>query len=85
MEVVSEKHENNYIQLLNTLDVAPENFLMVGNSVKSDILPVLNIGGFAVYVPFHETWEYEQTDIKIENPRFQEFKEISEIIFWLEL
>ncbi|GAB1419444.1 HAD family hydrolase [Bacteroidales bacterium] len=85
VEVVSEKHENNYIQLLNTLDVAPENFLMVGNSVKSDILPVLNIGGFAVYVPFHETWEYEQTDIKIENPRFQEFKEISEIIFWLEL
>ena len=60
IEVMSEKKENDYIKLLKHIDIQPENFLMIGNSLKSDILPILNIGGAAIHIPFHITWEYEQ-------------------------
>ncbi|WP_179335117.1 HAD family hydrolase [Winogradskyella costae] len=59
IEVLSEKHETNYIQLLKRLDIEPESFLMVGNSLKSDILPLVKIGSKAIHVPFHTTWQHE--------------------------
>lgn len=62
VEVVTEKHEANYRQLIEFMNILPEEFLMVGNSLKSDILPVLSIGGKAVHVPFHTEWQYEKTD-----------------------
>ncbi|MDD2559877.1 MAG: HAD family hydrolase, partial [Bacteroidales bacterium] len=58
IEIVSEKHEENYRDLLRRLDVAPAEFMMVGNSLKSDVLPVLNIGGQAVHVPAASIWEH---------------------------
>lgn len=62
IEIVSEKHEENYRDLLRRLDVAPAEFMMVGNSLKSDVLPVLNIGGQAVHVPAASIWEHEQCE-----------------------
>jgi putative hydrolase of the HAD superfamily len=62
VEVVTEKHEANYKQLIEFMNIEPSEFLMVGNSLKSDILPVLSIGAKAVHVPFHMEWEYEKTD-----------------------
>ncbi len=59
IEIMSDKQEVDYQRLLNRLDISPEQFLMVGNSLKSDILPVLSIGGKGVYVPFHTTWQHE--------------------------
>lgn len=59
IEVVSEKCESNYSRLMTTLDIKPAEFLMVGNSLKSDILPVLAIGGKAVHVPFEHVWQHE--------------------------
>jgi Predicted hydrolase (HAD superfamily) len=59
IEVVSEKCEINYLHLIDVLDIKPEEFLMVGNSLKSDVLPVLAIGGKAVHVPFHAVWQHE--------------------------
>ena len=61
VEVVTEKHEANYRQLIEFMNILPHEFLMVGNSLKSDILPVLNIGGKAVHVPFHMEWQFEKT------------------------
>jgi len=58
----SEKHEDNYIQLIEFMNIKPHEFLMVGNSLKSDILPVLSIGAKAVHVPFHMEWQFEKTD-----------------------
>ena len=58
-EVVSEKDDATYRRVLARYDIAPENFLMVGNSLKSDIAPVLRIGGLAAHVPYHLTWEHE--------------------------
>ncbi len=59
IEVLSDKKEANYQKLLSHLDLPPENFLMVGNSLKSDILPLVHIGANAVHVPFHTTWAHE--------------------------
>lgn len=62
IEVMSDKKTQNYIKLINHLDIKPENLLMVGNSLKSDILPVVELGGQAAYIPYHTTWEYEQME-----------------------
>ncbi|WP_179319692.1 HAD family hydrolase [Winogradskyella helgolandensis] len=67
IEVLSEKHETNYTQLLKRLDIEPESFLMVGNSLKSDILPLVKIGSQAIHVPFHTTWQHEKVTEKEAN------------------
>ncbi|WP_461642291.1 HAD family hydrolase [Labilibaculum euxinus] len=59
IEVMSDKREDDYKKLIQHLDIPVNEFLMVGNSLKSDVLPVLNLGGKAVHVPFHTTWEHE--------------------------
>jgi putative hydrolase of the HAD superfamily len=56
VEVVSEKDPPTYRRLLDRLAVDPANFVMVGNSLHSDVLPVLEIGGRAVHVPDEFTW-----------------------------
>jgi len=70
VEIMSEKGPADYQKLLKHLDVAPAEFLMVGNSLKSDIIPVLEIGGCGVHVPFHTTWSHEKVDIKLDSPHF---------------
>jgi putative hydrolase of the HAD superfamily len=61
IEIMSDKQEKDYKQLMERLDIFPEEFLMVGNSLKSDIIPVISIGGKAVYVPYYTNWQYETT------------------------
>ena len=60
IEIVSEKNPGVYQRILHRHGIAPERFLMVGNSLKSDILPVLELGAKAVYVPYKTTWAHEQ-------------------------
>lgn len=60
IEVLSDKKEANYSKLLNHLDIKPSEFLMIGNSLKSDILPLVNIKAHAIHVPFHTTWAHEE-------------------------
>ncbi|MBW8200856.1 HAD family hydrolase [Flagellimonas abyssi] len=59
VEVLSDKKESNYKNLLEHLKIDVNEFLMIGNSLKSDVLPILNIGAQAVHVPFHTTWAHE--------------------------
>ncbi|GAB4510349.1 MAG: HAD family hydrolase [Allomuricauda sp.] len=59
VEVLSDKKESNYRNLLDHLNIDVKEFLMIGNSLKSDVLPILNIGAQAVHVPFHTTWAHE--------------------------
>lgn len=80
VEVMSEKDESNYRKLLRHLDIQPEEFLMIGNSLKSDVLPVLNIGGHAIHVPFHITWAHEQIEDSIDNERFKNVEGIREVL-----
>jgi putative hydrolase of the HAD superfamily len=60
VEIVSDKTRESYAAVLARLNIAPERFLMVGNSLRSDILPVVALGGHAVYVPYHVTWAHEE-------------------------
>lgn len=59
VEVLSDKKERNYLALLEHLEINVNEFLMIGNSLKSDVIPILNIGAKAIHVPFHTTWAHE--------------------------
>lgn len=62
VEIISEKNTTIYRRIFDRHGIAPEEFLMVGNSIKSDILPVLDLGGRGVYVPYRITWQAERAD-----------------------
>jgi len=62
VEVVGEKTEQTYAGLLRKVGLAPEQFLMVGNSLKSDIIPVLALGGFGIYIPSKILWSHESVE-----------------------
>lgn len=62
IEVMSDKTEKEYLRLFSILQVTPEEFAMVGNSLKSDIQPVLSIGGYGVHIPFEVMWKHEVVD-----------------------
>jgi putative hydrolase of the HAD superfamily len=62
IEVVAEKDEATYAALLRRHGVTPERFLMIGNSVKSDILPVLSLGGAGIHVPYHLHWALDHAE-----------------------
>lgn len=80
IEIMSEKGEKDYNKLLRHLDCKPENFLMIGNSLKSDVLPVLAIGGHAIHIPYHTTWAYERIDHNVEHENFRQVIAIPEIL-----
>ena len=80
IEVMSDKQEKDYSDLLNRLEIKPKEFFMIGNSLKSDVLPVLNIGGHAIHIPYHTTWEYEKIDFEIEHKNFNSVSQITEIL-----
>ncbi len=83
IEIMSEKAEPDYRKLLKHLDIRPDEFLMVGNSLKSDVLPVLGIGGHGYHVPFHTTWAHEVVSHRIEHPNFRQVGDIREFLPFL--
>lgn len=60
IEIVSEKDPRTYAEILERRNVTPAEFLMVGNSLKSDILPVLELGASGLHIPYHLTWAHER-------------------------
>jgi putative hydrolase of the HAD superfamily len=80
IEVMSDKQEVDYSDLLRRLEIAPAEFFMIGNSLKSDILPVLAIGGHAVHIPFHTTWAHEKIDHEIIHENFMTYEKISDVL-----
>ena len=80
IEIMSEKKENDYRKLLKHLDIHPSEFLMIGNSLKSDILPVLNLGGVGIHLPYHVTWAHETIEVKIDHPNFKKAEKWSQVI-----
>jgi putative hydrolase of the HAD superfamily len=59
VEIVSHKNQDTYADLLARYKIEPQKFLMIGNSLKSDVLPVVELGGQGVYIPYHVTWAHE--------------------------
>ena len=74
------KQEQHYVQLLNHLDIEPGQFLMIGNSMKSDIIPPLNLGAWAIHVPFHTTWAHEEVDEDPVSNQFFRVQQIREVL-----
>jgi putative hydrolase of the HAD superfamily len=62
IEIVGKKTEGSYLQIFEKYGIKPDQFLMVGNSLRSDILPVLRIGGSAIYIPNEHTWFHENAN-----------------------
>ncbi|MGG5577104.1 HAD family hydrolase [Myroides sp. C15-4] len=79
IEVMTDKEEVDYEKLLKRLDIQAEEFIMIGNSLRSDVLPVLALGGHAVHVPFHTTWLHEHIDHAVVHENFKSIKKLSEI------
>jgi len=80
IEVMSDKKEKDYKKLIKHLDIKPSEFLMIGNSLKSDVLPLINIGASAIHIPFHTTWIHEEVDLqdstKLEYRTLNNIKEV---------
>ncbi len=78
VEIVSEKDQQMYLNIIRKNNIAADEFLMIGNSLKSDILPVCRVGGHAVHIPFHTTWAHEMVEVHhTEGMVYQELADIS--------
>lgn len=81
IEIMTHKREENYVELLKHLEISADEILMVGNSLKSDVLPVIELGGYAAHIPYYTTWVFEQMDPKdIKSDRFFELKQIHDVL-----
>jgi len=80
IEIVSDKSTDTYSRLLSHYSIEPSNFLMVGNSLKSDVLPVCKIGGHAIHIPYHITWDHEEVDPdEAQKDGYHELDDISQL------
>ena len=77
IEVMSDKKEKDYSKLIKHLDIKPSQFLMIGNSLKSDVLPLIKLGASAIHVPFHTTWVHEE--VSVQDSLKATFKTVSNI------
>jgi len=84
VEIVSQKNAETYTRVFAHHGVASEHGLMVGNSVKSDILPMLAIGGYAALVPYPLVWSHEAADAPEGHPRFRELAKLGDLPGWLD-
>ena len=78
IEIVSEKDGATYARLLEEFGLAPSQFAMIGNSLRSDIAPVLELGGWGVYMPYHVTWAHEaEAEVADDAPRLRKVPDAS--------
>jgi putative hydrolase of the HAD superfamily len=84
VEIVLEKDVPTYRRVFNELGVDPSRVCMVGNSIKSDALPVLELGGFAVHIPYPTIWDLEHVEHPPVSDRYFELASLRELPEWLE-
>ena len=80
IEVMSDKTPQTYTRLFKRLGCSNGEFAMIGNSMKSDILPVLEVGAYGIYIPFYSTWEHEKVDEVITHPNLYESTSCKELL-----
>ena len=84
IEVLSEKKVIDYKKLLGRLDIKPSAFLMIGNSLKSDILPIIELGAQAIHIPFHTTWQHEEISVEsLKNLNYKTIGKLNEVFSFL--
>ena len=81
VEVVSDKTPEVYREILERYKIDPQRFIMVGNSLRSDVIPLLKLGAWAIYLSDHLTWSHEDDPLaEISQDRYREVKEISQVL-----
>lgn len=83
VEIVSEKDAGTYARTFDRYGTGAAEAVMVGNSMRSDILPALEAGAWGAYIPYHITWAHEVADPPGEHPRFAELSSIAELPAWV--
>ncbi len=83
IEILSDKQPEDYQRMMQSLACPPNGFLMIGNSMKSDILPVLQLDGYAAHIPYPITWQHEQHEEEVNHPHFLRLNKITEILHHL--
>ncbi|WP_422091688.1 HAD family hydrolase [Tenacibaculum ovolyticum] len=82
-EVMSDKKEVDYLKLIKHLDIDVSELLMIGNSLKSDILPLVEIGASAIHVPFHTTWAHEEVSEEQKTNTYNTVSNITDVLTFL--
>ncbi|PYF76983.1 HAD family hydrolase [Pedobacter nutrimenti] len=83
IEIMSDKQMADYQKLLKHLDCKAEHFLMLGNSIKSDIIPVLDLNGYAAHIPYHTLWTHEKHEHSLDHPNFMQLDTLTDILNFL--
>ncbi len=84
IEIVSEKDANTYRRVVARQGVAAEQTVMIGNSMKSDVLPALEAGLWGIHIPYAITWAHEHAEPPSDSPRFAKLETIAELPGWLQ-
>lgn len=79
VEIVSEKDEATYARVLARISDGPERTVMVGDSARSDVLPMLALGGWAIHVPYPLVWHHERADLPSGHPRLMRIASLREL------
>jgi putative hydrolase of the HAD superfamily len=83
VEIVSEKDASTYERVFARHGAGAAQAAMVGNSLRSDVLPALEAGAYAAHIPYHVTWAHELAEPPIGHPRFAELASIAELPAWV--
>jgi putative hydrolase of the HAD superfamily len=83
IEIVSEKDANTYRRIVARQGIRPEATVMIGNSMKSDVLPALEAGLWGIHIPYHITWAHEHAEPPSDSPRFAKLETIRALPGWL--
>ena len=83
VEIVSEKDRGTYDRVFTRHGTGPEEAVMVGNSMKSDVLPALEAGAFAVHIPYHVTWAHELAEAPENHARYGALDRIADLPAWI--
>jgi putative hydrolase of the HAD superfamily len=83
VEIVSDKQPATYRRIFARYGAAPEEALMAGNSMRSDVLPVLEAGGWAAFIPFELVWSHESAEAPVGHPRYRELASLADLDEWV--
>ena len=80
IEIVSDKSPDTYARIFSRHGTGPGEAMMVGNSLRSDIVPAIDAGAWGTYVPHDLTWAYERVEAPAEAPRFRQIEHVGELV-----
>jgi putative hydrolase of the HAD superfamily len=84
IEIVSEKDAATYRRIATRHGIAVESAVMIGNSLKSDVLPALEAGLWGIHIPYHITWAHERAEPPADSPRYVKLDSITQVPAWLQ-